>query len=312
MPHNHAVALSGNMDEGLVFNIQRYSLHDGPGIRTTVFLKGCPLCCQWCHNPEGIVPRKEIIIVENRCLICGECRSACPLPPTCLEGPLPVRHPDCTQCGACIEACPTGARQLIGRHMTLSDVMDEILRDRLFYDDSSGGVTISGGEPLSQPRFLLRMLERCHAEGIHAALDTTGFGRLEPLLAAARLSKLILYDLKAHDETLHRKLTGVSNRVILQNLRELGREQCRIWIRLPIVPGFNDELNDLRRTAELVSTFRNVELVNLLPFHRSGIHKFQRLGRTHALDGVDSPSVGLMQTVAEIFHEFGLKTQVGG
>ena len=299
------------MEAGLIFNIQRYSLHDGPGIRTTIFLKGCPLCCQWCHNPEGIASRREMVIVETRCVICGECRTACPLANEG-SGPLPPRNPDCTQCGACVEACPTGARQMIGRTVTVSQVMDEILRDRMFYEDSGGGVTISGGEPLSQPRLLIGILEACRAEGVHAVLDTTGFGQLEHLLAAARLARLVLYDLKAYDEALHRKLTGVSNRIILENLNALDREDSEIWIRLPVVPGFNDDLNDLRKIAEFVSRLRSVSLVNLLPFHRTGLHKFQRLGMTHVLDGVETPSPELMQGAVDLFHEFGLKTRVGG
>ncbi|HPU56460.1 MAG TPA: glycyl-radical enzyme activating protein, partial [Verrucomicrobiota bacterium] len=203
------------MHDGLVFNIQRYSLHDGPGIRTTVFLKGCPLCCQWCHNPEGIAARREIVVVENRCIICGECRDACPLASALdCSGPLPPRLADCTLCGACVDACPTGARQMIGRTMSVEDVLCVVRRDRTFYDDSGGGLTVSGGEPLSQPRFLLALLEACRAEGLHSVLDTTGFGRVEHLLAASALAGLVLYDLKAFDEELHLRLTGVSNRLI--------------------------------------------------------------------------------------------------
>jgi pyruvate formate lyase activating enzyme len=301
------------MESGLVFNIQRYSLHDGPGIRTTVFLKGCPLCCQWCHNPEGMAHRPEIVIVESRCIVCGECRSACPLA-SALEGqgPLSPRNADCTQCGACIDACPTGARQMIGRTATVDEVMGEIVRDRVFYEESGGGVTFSGGEPLSQPRFLVGLLEACRAAGIHAVLDTTGFAQRDALLAAARLARLVLYDLKAFDEAVHLRLTGVSNRLILDNLKSLDREHPDVWIRLPVVPGFNDDLADLRKIAEFVSTLRSVTLVNLLPFHRTGVHKFERLGLTHALDGVETPSPELMLAAVDLFHNFGLKTRVGG
>lgn len=301
------------MQDGLVFNIQRYSLHDGPGIRTTVFLKGCPLCCQWCHNPEGISPRPEIVIVETRCAVCGECRDACPLADAVHgEGPLPTRNPDCTQCGACIDACPTGARQMIGRTMTVAEVMDEVLRDRVFFEESGGGVTFSGGEPLAQPRFICALLEACRAHGIHAALDTTGFGRTEALLAAADLAGLVLYDLKAFDETLHLKLTGVSNRSILDNLRLLDRAHSNIWIRIPVVPGFNDDARNLQQIAEFVAGLRNVTLVNLLQFHRTGVHKFQRLAMMHTLDGVTPPSPEFMQQISGIFEARGLRTRVGG
>ena len=304
---------TARMESGLVFNVQRYSLHDGPGIRTTIFLKGCPLCCQWCHNPESIAPRREIVIVDSRCVVCGECRSACPLA-SAMDGagPLPPRTTGCTQCGACIDACPTGARQVIGRSVPITEIMHEVMRDRVFYEDSGGGVTISGGEPLSQPRFLIGLLQECKNQGIHAALDTTGFGQRDALLAAANLARLVLYDLKAFDEALHVKLTGVSNRIILSNLRELDREHPDVWIRLPVVPGFNDNLEDLRKIAEFVSTLRSVTLVNLLPFHRTGLHKFERLGLTHSLDGVETPSGETMQAIVDQFHAFGLKTRVGG
>lgn len=215
-------------------------------------------------------------------------------------------------CGACVEACPTGARQMIGRTMTVPEVVAEVARDRMFYDESGGGVTISGGEPLSQPRFLLSLLRAFREQGIHCTLDTTGYGKVEHLLDAAALSQLVLYDLKAFEDRLHRRLTGVSNRLILENLAQLDRKHDNVWIRLPVVPGFNDDLANLRQTAELVSKLRSVTLVNLLPFHRSGLHKFERLGMTHALDGVETPTPELMERAEATFREFGLKTKVGG
>ena len=301
------------MQNGLVFNIQKYSLHDGPGIRTTVFLKGCPLCCGWCHNPEGILNRREIVVVESRCIVCGECRAACPFAESIGgEGVLPTRNEQCIQCGACVEACPTGARQMIGRVLSVPEVMEEILKDRVFYEESGGGVTFSGGEPLMQPQFLLALLEACRAEGIHAVLDTTGFGCTEHLLAAAKLADLVLYDLKAFDEARHRELTGVSNRSILENLKVLDRMHRNIWIRLPVVPGFNDDLDNLKLIADFAAGLRSVTLVNFLPFHCTGLHKYERLGMTHELDGVEAPSAELMQRVVKAFEDVGLKTKVGG
>ena len=301
------------MESGMVFNIQKYSVQDGPGIRSTVFLKGCPLCCQWCHNPESISPRREIIVIENRCIACGECRMVCPFGEEIAgQGALPARPDECTLCGACVEACPTGARQMIGRTLTVAEVMAETVKDRIFYEDSGGGVTISGGEPLQQPKFLLALLGALRAAGIHSVLDTTGYGCTEHLLTASKLSNLVLFDLKAFDEQRHRHLTGVSNRTILGNLKSLDEIHRNVWIRLPVVPGFNDDVGELAKIADFVAGLRSVTLVNLLPFHRSGLHKYERLGQVHGLDGVEAPSVELMERAANVFLDRKLPTKIGG
>jgi pyruvate formate lyase activating enzyme len=301
------------METGFVFNIQKYSLQDGPGIRTTVFLKGCPLCCQWCHNPESISPRREIIVVESRCIACGECRAACEFGESVAgTGLLPPRHDQCTLCAECVDACPTGARQVIGRTMTVAEVVAEVAKDRIFYEDSGGGVTISGGEPLLQPRFVIALLGALREAGIHAVLDTTGFGCTEHLLNAAKFADLVLYDLKAFDEGRHRELTGVSNRSILANLTALNAVHRNVWIRLPVVPGFNDDLVELRKIADFIAGLNCVTLVNLLPFHRSGLHKYERLGQVHGLHGVEVPSEELMERAAAVFRERKLPTKIGG
>lgn len=204
------------MSSGLVFNIQKYSIQDGPGIRTTVFLKGCPLRCWWCHNPESLSPKPEIVILEARCRLCGECLQVCPNDAIFAEnGGFRYDVEACALCGTCVEACPSGARQMVGTRMTVPEVMAEISKDRIFYDDSRGGVTFSGGEPLMQPRFLRDLLAACRAQSIHTTVDTCGFGTREYLLSIAPLTDLFLYDLKAIDEAKHLQYTGVSNSSIL-------------------------------------------------------------------------------------------------
>jgi len=300
------------MESGLVFNIQKYSLHDGPGIRSTVFLKGCPLCCAWCHNPESMRSVPEILVVDSRCIACGECREACPLsdavPGT---GPLPARVTDCLRCGACTDACPTEARQLLGRKRPVQEVVDEVLKDRVFYEESGGGVTVSGGEPLAQPRFLIALLQSCREHGLHTVLDTTGLGQTEHLLAAADHADLVLYDLKTFDSDLHRRLTGVSNEAILENLETLCRRHQGVWIRLPVVPGYNDDLKDLGRMARFVAGLKGIQQVSLLPFHRTGFHKWQRLGMSRSLDEVAPPTPERLQTILNLFTAEQLTVHVG-
>ena len=295
------------MISGLVFNIQKYSVQDGPGIRTTVFLKGCPLCCAWCHNPESISPRRELIVVESRCAGCGECRLACPFADQIGgEGLWPARQADCVQCAACVEACPTGARQMVGRAMTVAEVMAEILKDRIFYEESSGGVTFSGGEPLMQPKFLRSLLESCREHGIHTAVDTCGFGSTDHLLEIAPLTGLFLFDLKFMDETKHKEYCGVSNQPILENLRALSCLHQNIWIRVPVIPGVNDSESNLHDMARFVSTLAGVRQVNLLPYHKTGILKHERVGRDFQLKEVPSPTASQMEDAQRHFQALGL------
>lgn len=297
---------------GLVFNIQKYAVHDGPGIRTTVFLKGCPLCCAWCHNPESISPRREILIAENRCLVCGACRESCPFKESVDgEGVLPTRNDHCTLCEACTEACPTGARQIAGRKMTVEEVMAAVIQDRVFYEESAGGVTFSGGEPLLQPQFLREALASCRARGLHTAVDTCGFGCTDQLLAIAPLTDLFLYDLKLMDDARHHEFCGVSNSLILENLRRLAVIHDRIWLRVPLIPGVSDGAENLEAIARFAASIRGVQQVNLLPYHKTGLHKAHRLGRM-ALTDVEPPSSKRMEQALQIFTAFGLTAKVGG
>lgn len=299
------------MASGLVFNIQRYALHDGPGIRTTVFLKGCPLSCAWCHNPESLRPVPEIMAVESHCIVCGECRAVCPVT-TGGGGPLAPRVEGCVTCGACADACPTGTRQVVGEELTVEAVLAEVLKDRDFYHESGGGMTVSGGEPLAQAGFTNELLTACREAGVHTALDTTGMGRVEDLREAAGLADLVLYDLKAFDEALHTRLTGVSNARILKNMRELDAMGCDYWVRMPIVPGLNDGAEDLARSAAFIGGLKHARELCLLPFHRAGMQKFERLGMPHELGAIEEPTRERMEEIAVILAACGVPVRIGG
>jgi pyruvate formate lyase activating enzyme len=301
------------MHTGLIFNIQKYSIHDGPGIRTTVFLKGCPLECWWCHNPESHSTEQDLTVIAGRCAQCGECWEVCPQREFRRERVLPpVDHAHCLRCGECVAACPTGARQLVGRRMTVAETLAEILQDRIFYDESGGGVTLSGGEPLLQLPFVTELLAACRAEDVHTTLDTCGFARREDLLTVAPLTGLFLYDVKLLDDQRHRQYTGVSNAVILENLQALSVVHDNIWIRVPIIPGVNDDAANLDATANFVAALRGVRQVTLLPYHGHGAHKAERLGRSSRLGAVTTPSTEHLETMADRFRAVGLQTRTGG
>jgi pyruvate formate lyase activating enzyme len=306
------------MVSGIVSHIQKYCLQDGPGIRTSVFLKGCPLDCAWCHNPENIAPKPQVVQFEGRCIHCGECRKVCPqeavhssvseLPASAAA----LKTVQCRACGACVEACPAGARVMVGRRLTAAELLKEILTDRVFYDESQGGVTFSGGEPLSQPAFLRVALAGCRELGLHTAVDTCGFAPRKELLDVAPLVDLFLYDLKLMDDVRHREFCGASNQVILENLKALGRVHSNIWVRVPVIPGINDYPADLEAVAQFILRLQGVRRVHLLPYHRIGIGKFDRLGRAYRLNKTLPPSVEQLERALIPFASAGLPTTVGG
>jgi pyruvate formate lyase activating enzyme len=298
--------------EGKIMRIERFAIHDGPGIRTTVFLKGCPLRCSWCHSPESQLMQPEFMPRPERCVRCLGCTTACPhhaVRPAAEEGPV---APDaCDTCGACARACPTGARELVGRTMSVEAVMAEIERDRIFYDESGGGVTFSGGEPLMQPAFLSDVVSSCQASGIHVAIDTCGHVDTAALLDIAHDTDLFLFDLKMLDEERHRVFTGASNARILQNLERLAAIHGNILVRFPLIPGVNDDDENLREMGAYLASLRLVR-VDVLPYHRAGIAKYERLQRPYQLPGTQPPSGDTVDHAVRMLESCGLIVRPGG
>jgi pyruvate formate lyase activating enzyme len=278
-----------------------------------VFLQGCPLDCWWCHNPENRATTPRVVVQETRCAVCFECARACP---NALAAPAGQEAADaagrCTLCGRCIDACPTGARHKTGVNTTAAELMTEIQKDRIFYEESGGGVTFSGGEPLRQARFLKEVLELCRRRGIHTAVDTCGAAAPADILAVWQAVDLWLYDLKFIDEQKHIEYTGASNTVILSNLRLLLDARRTVWLRIPIIPGINDAERELDAMARLAASLPGLARVHLLPYHKTGVAKFRRLGQAYRLAGCIPPSQEQMRAAISRFTAVGLDARAGG
>ena len=298
---------------GIVFDIKRYAIHDGPGIRTTVFLKGCPLACPWCHNPESQFAAPEMIFREGRCIACKACLEVCTRGAISWLGTGPATDRGaCTACGECAAVCYAEARERIGREMTVDETMAEIEADRPFYEESGGGATFSGGEPLAQPEFLGAMLRACRRAGIHTALDTCGCAPWDALDRIRAEVDLFLYDLKLLDASRHRELTGVSNDLILKNLRALSERGHRIHLRVAIIPGVNDDDASLREIGSFASSLPRLDEIDILPYNRMGIDKYARLDRPYRLSGAVSLSDERLIEIARALGACGVPVKVGG
>lgn len=266
---------------GIVFDLQRGSMHDGPGIRTTVFLKGCPLHCVWCHNPESQRRTPELGFDSARCVGCRACEAACRehVHTFTAQGQHLVRFDACTAHGACVEACPAEALRLYGTEQSVGEIMTEVEKDRAYYDASGGGLTLSGGEPTAQFEFCRALLEAACKSGIHTCVETCGLSAPETLLSLTPVTDLFLFDWKVTDPGKHAVLTGVSNELIHRNLCMLHEAGAAIILRCPLVPEVNDDRDHLQGIARLTQTLPNLRGVEVLPFHDSGTGKYQRIGR---------------------------------
>ncbi len=300
-------------DTGIVFDIKRFALHDGPGIRTTVFLKGCGLRCWWCHNPESQHPQPELLLRSERCIQCGACVACCPHGAIAPDASgFVTDRARCIACGTCAAACYAEAREIAGRVMSVDELMAAILRDVAFYDESGGGVTFSGGEPLLQGDFLLAMLKACKDCGLHTALDTCGHALTQTLQAVRPYVDLFLYDLKVMDPARHRAATGASNERILRHLRLLADNGHRIILRIPIVPDINDTDAEIDQIGAFARELPGVERVDILPYHRMGSDKHVRLGRKNAMPAAEVPSGERIGAIQRRLEMHGLAVTIEG
>ena len=300
--------------KGLVSDIQRFAIHDGPGIRTLVYTKGCPIRCQWCSSPQTQEACFEILHIELNCKKCGRCVEVCPLKAITLseEDGWKINRELCTNCGDCVDACPNQALELMGKWMTVTDLFREVNKDSSFYRRSNGGVTVGGGEPTMQPEFVTGFLKRCQQSYIHTAIETCAYVKWEHLEKILEYVDLVYIDIKHMDPIVHRELTGVSNEIILANASRASAILPMI-IRIPTVPGYNDSDDNMLDTARFAAELGgNLKRIELLPYHKFGTQTYSRLGREFRLADVEPPGDDHMQRLKKIVDSCGVNAQIGG
>lgn len=268
------------MAEGLIFNIQKFCINDGPGIRTTVFFKGCPLRCKWCHNPESHRERPELLFSPDKCVLCGKCALVCKNGVHILDDGHIVQRENCTFCRECESVCPADALNVAGKKMTSDEIISVVLSDKEFFIDSGGGMTLSGGEPFLQYEFMLEILKKAKENSLHTCIETCGFTDREKMLSAAEFTDIFLFDIKLTDVSLHKKYTGAGNEKILGNLKALDERESKIILRCPIIPSVNDTSEHMKGIAQIGNSLKNVTGIEISPYHDLGISKLFRMGKT--------------------------------
>ena len=302
------------MPDSLIFDIKRYAINDGPGIRVVIFFKGCNLHCAWCHNPESISPKAEKMYAPAKCIKCATCVDACPENAITLTPDGIITDPElCKMCGKCAEVCPTKAIEMSGKVMSVSEIMDIIEKERIFFDQSGGGVTFSGGEPLVHTKMLIELLDECQKKGIHTAIDTAGNVSTETILKVAQKTDLFLYDVKMMDSLLHKKWIGSGNEQILHNLKLLADTGAHIIIRIPLIGGVNDTDENIEKTARFISELAgDIKEVHLLPYHAIAQNKYMKLGKLEDFETLQEPDKETLTRAIHIFGSFGIKAGIGG
>ena len=302
-------------NHSLIFDIKRYSINDGPGIRVTVFFKGCPLTCAWCHNPESQSAEVQKLYTASKCIGCETCVDACPVQALFLdkENGIITDFERCNLCGICATVCQTKAMEMSGRHDSIENIMKAIRSETVLMDTSGGGVTFSGGEPLQHPAMLIKLLKACGTEGLHRAVDTAGYVKTEVLLEVAEYTDLFLYDLKHMDSAIHKKYTGVPNEKILENLRILSSGGRKIHIRIPLVDGVNANEKNMEATATFIASLPGEpKPVSLLPYHAIAARKYEKLGGIYNAGNMKEPDKETIKRCLQTFRKHNLEVSVGG
>ncbi len=304
------------MENGTIFNIQRNQIHDGPGIRTIVFLKGCPLRCVWCSNPESQRIKPELFLYRSKCTLCGKCIEVCPNNASkIIDGTIIVDRAICNNCDSirkCVDACPNSARQIRGEETSVNDIVKQVEKDRTYYFISGGGVTIGGGEPLFQPEFTMNLLQSCRKKGLHTAIETSGYCRWADLEKVLKCTDWVYYDLKLIDNLKHKEYTGVTNDIILANARKLseaiGSTQTHLTIRIPIIPGYTDSVDNIVGITEFVKDHvKAATEVEILNYHSYGFGKYEALGRKYGLTAIKTMPEEKMLEIRDLIEAQGMR-----